>query len=300
MSTDGLDAENVRVSVGVPVRNGALRIGDALDSILNQSMRDIEIIISDNDSTDATEEVCRGYAARDPRIIYYRQSKVISVGENFMFVLAKARAPYFMWAADDDLRAPDFIEELFAALDVSDNAVLAFGDVLDMTRDGDRDPLLTLPAKGASRSRKLVVLTFNQMHHIYGLWRTRELRKLKWIDNDWWPDLPLMMAASMLGDFLRVPNAEFKYLVKGSGRYFDLPVRPGMTGGWLNFRTRARRAWHMARTSFIAIYSVGRVAGPFFGLFAGVLAAGKALYSAVGYFWHWLRVQLGMLPRPLR
>ncbi len=300
MSIDRNDTGNIRVSVGVPIRNGALRIGDALDSILNQSMRDIEIIISDNASTDATEEVCRAYVARDSRITYYRQPALIPVGENFMFVLAKAKAPYFMWAAHDDLRAPDFIENLLASLESDDAAVLAFGDVLESTQSGDRRPPLVLPEKGASRAKRLQALMLSQLHHIYGLWKIRELRKLEWIANDWWPDLPLMMAACMLGDFLRVPNAEFRYLVKGSGRYFDVPHRRGIAGSWMNFRIRARRAWHMARAPFIATYSVGRIAGPFLGLFAGVLVSGKVFYFAAGYFWHWLRVRLGVLPQPSR
>jgi len=52
----------------MPVYNGERYLKAALDSVLAQTFRDFELIISDNASTDATEEICREYAARDPRI----------------------------------------------------------------------------------------------------------------------------------------------------------------------------------------------------------------------------------------
>lgn len=53
------------VSIGMPVYNGADVIEQAIESVLSQSFRDFELIISDNASTDRTEEICRRYAAED-------------------------------------------------------------------------------------------------------------------------------------------------------------------------------------------------------------------------------------------
>jgi glycosyltransferase involved in cell wall biosynthesis len=119
----------MKVSVGVPVFNGAASLSTALNNILDQTVRDIEIIISDNASTDATAEICRDITSRDPRIRYFRQPQTINATENFRFVLSQARAPYFMWAAHDDTRDLDYIEKLLRALEDNPNAVLAFGDV---------------------------------------------------------------------------------------------------------------------------------------------------------------------------
>ena len=66
---------NPRVSIGMPVYNGAKFIEAALDSLLAQTFEGFELIISDNASTDRTEVICRSYAARDNRIRYYRQEK---------------------------------------------------------------------------------------------------------------------------------------------------------------------------------------------------------------------------------
>ena len=111
----GSDSNSIQVSVGVPVYNGASGLAEALDSLVNQTFRDIEIIISDNASTDATPDICRRYADNDSRITYYRQIATSSAVDNFLVVLSKARAPYFMWAAHDDVRSLDFIATLLGA-----------------------------------------------------------------------------------------------------------------------------------------------------------------------------------------
>lgn len=98
------------VSIGVPVYNGEVDIGLALDCLLSQTYANLEIIISDNASTDRTDEVCRQYAGRDRRIIYIRQPVNLGATENFAFVLNRARGEYFMWAAADDTRSSGFVE----------------------------------------------------------------------------------------------------------------------------------------------------------------------------------------------
>jgi len=98
------------VSIGMPVFNGEQVIEAALDSILEQSFTDFELIISDNASVDGTERICREYEALDKRIRYLRQPTNIGSMANFKFVLDESRSEYFMWAACDDIRSPDFIE----------------------------------------------------------------------------------------------------------------------------------------------------------------------------------------------
>jgi glycosyltransferase involved in cell wall biosynthesis len=96
------------VTVGIPTYNradGYLRY--AIESVLNQSYDNIEIIISDNHSTDNTEELVRGY--RDPRIRYVKQSKNIGPFMNMNYCLEKAQGTYFLMLHDDDSIDPEFI-----------------------------------------------------------------------------------------------------------------------------------------------------------------------------------------------
>ena len=74
------------VSIGLPVYNGELFLKKALDSLLNQTYSNFELIISDNNSTDSTQKICQEYAKNDKRICYIHQEKNIGAFSNFSFV----------------------------------------------------------------------------------------------------------------------------------------------------------------------------------------------------------------------
>ena len=115
-----------KVSIGMPIYNGGESLLYALDSLRDQTFSDYELIITDNVSTDNTPEICRHYAASDPRITYIRNAVALHPMENFNRSLHLARAQYFMWAAHDDVREPQFIATLVKALDENPSAVVAF------------------------------------------------------------------------------------------------------------------------------------------------------------------------------
>jgi glycosyltransferase involved in cell wall biosynthesis len=106
-----------RVSIGLPVYNGAALLPAALDSLLGQTYRDFELVISDNASADQTETICRSYAGRDSRVRYHRQPENIGAIRNFNAVFELAHGQYFKWAAHDDLCAPTFLERCVEVLD---------------------------------------------------------------------------------------------------------------------------------------------------------------------------------------
>ena len=116
-----------RVSIALPVYNGEEYVGPAIESLLAQTFTDFELVIVDNASTDRTSEICRAFAAGDSRVRYHRNERNIGGGpnQNRGFELAN-RAPYFKWAAHDDLHAPTFLERCVEALDRDPGAVLAF------------------------------------------------------------------------------------------------------------------------------------------------------------------------------
>ena len=67
-----MDRERGLVSIGVPVYNGEAYLAEALNSISRQTYDRLEVVISDNGSSDATADICRQRAALDPRIRFYR------------------------------------------------------------------------------------------------------------------------------------------------------------------------------------------------------------------------------------
>jgi glycosyltransferase involved in cell wall biosynthesis len=112
------------VSIGIPVYNGADFLGAAIESHLAQTFGDFELVISDNASTDGTEDLCRGFAKEDSRVRYVRQAENIGANANFNEVVHLSRAPYYRWAADDDTLSPDYLEKTYALLSKDDDAVL--------------------------------------------------------------------------------------------------------------------------------------------------------------------------------
>jgi glycosyltransferase involved in cell wall biosynthesis len=115
-----------RVSVGLPVYNAERYLTEALDDLLAQSHTDLDIVISDNGSTDRTQEVCEQYAAKDGRIRYLRQDRNRGAGWNHNEVLKNARAPYFRWYAHDDRLDPTCIEVCATVLDANPQTILAW------------------------------------------------------------------------------------------------------------------------------------------------------------------------------
>lgn len=108
-----------KVSIGLPVCNGAETIHEAIDCLLAQTFQDFELIISDNASTDKTASICENYAIKDERIRFLRQETNRDAFCNFATVLELASSEYFMWAAADDLWKPEFIDACVRTLDAT-------------------------------------------------------------------------------------------------------------------------------------------------------------------------------------
>ena len=114
-----------RLSIGLPVYNSEIYLGQSIQSLLGQTYEDFELIISDNASTDATADICRSYAKQDSRVRYIRQARNIGLAPNHNFVFAESRGELFKWAASDDLYARDLMQRCVEALDEHPEVVLA-------------------------------------------------------------------------------------------------------------------------------------------------------------------------------
>jgi len=119
-------SERPLVTVAMPVYNGERWLAAAIDSVRAQSYRNLQIILSDNASTDATPEICAAAARDDERVEYVRHETQLHVLQNFDFGRRRKRGRYFMWAADDDLREPEHIARLVEALETAPAATLAY------------------------------------------------------------------------------------------------------------------------------------------------------------------------------
>jgi glycosyltransferase involved in cell wall biosynthesis len=198
------------VSIGIPVKDGESGVARALHNVLSQPYRHIEVIVSDNCSTDGTAGICSSIAAADSRVRFFRQPEPISATDNFNYVMRQATGPYFMWAAHDDLRSENFVEALVARLEADRRAILAFGNmVLSYPNGATTEYPFNFETSGQSRSGRLWKASQIQCYHIYGVWRRDALLRVKFHKSLFWPDLAVMAGASCLGEFVRVPEAVF-------------------------------------------------------------------------------------------
>ncbi len=117
------------VSIGLPVYNGEEFLSETLDSILAQTFKDFELIISDNASTDKTQAICQQYAAKDGRIRYYRNDENIGASPNYNRTFELSTGKYFKWVAHDDLHAPEYLERCVEILDRNPSIVLCHSKV---------------------------------------------------------------------------------------------------------------------------------------------------------------------------
>lgn len=125
-----------KVSIGMPVYNAERYLPDALDCILNQTFEDFEVVITDNASTDATEEICRSYAENDPRVRYSRNGRNVGIVANFNLAFYLSRGQYFKWSAHDDLLSPDYLAKCVRVLDEDPTVVLVSPRVQLVGSDG--------------------------------------------------------------------------------------------------------------------------------------------------------------------
>lgn len=198
-----------RLSVGLPVYNGQRYLAEALDALLDQSFTDFELIISDNASTDATEEICRRYAAEDPRIRYIRQPRNIGLNPNHNFVLREARGEYFKWAAHDDLYGRDLFARCVAALDENRDVVLSHADMAIVDESGTvlrrfDYTLATNSTDVTERFRSLVVT--DGADDEYGVIRTDVLRSVRPKDGYHHASRPFIAEIAFRGRFHQVPE----------------------------------------------------------------------------------------------
>ena len=125
------------VSIGLPVFNGAQYLAEVLDSLLGQTYTNFELIISDNASTDETQEICQAYAAKDPRVCYYRNRENIGAVQNWYRTFDLSRGEYFTSAGHDDRYAPEFLSACVAVLDRNPDVVLCYTRTKIIDEDGN-------------------------------------------------------------------------------------------------------------------------------------------------------------------
>jgi glycosyltransferase involved in cell wall biosynthesis len=240
-----------RVSLGLPVYNGAQYVAAALDSLLCQTFGDFEIVISDNASTDDTESICREYVRRDPRIRYSRNDQNRGVAYNFRRVFELSTGEYFKWVVHDDVCDPTYIEKCVEVLDAAPpSVVLCYPKTIlidekgaEIERYEDRMDL-----RQARCDERLAHL-YRYLHLCHcglGLIRSDVLRRTRGIDGFERSDVVLLVELAMMGNFYEHPEYLYRRRIHAlnsfkaytSAAAYDERMDPENRGRYAMPRTR--------------------------------------------------------------
>jgi glycosyltransferase involved in cell wall biosynthesis len=213
------------VSIGVPVYNGEKTIERALDALIAQNYSNLEIIISDNASTDATEEICKRYVQKDSRVSYNRLKKNFGAIWNFIRVFETSTGDYFMWAAADDERELSFVSACIEKLMQNPEAVVCQAQTAAYI-EGRQERLYVVHANSLEGKTDLIdryreTLSQNPIMSIYGLFRSSAIRKTHMLENFIGSDIAFVQELSIYGQIVQVPRILFNYFARKEWNTLD-------------------------------------------------------------------------------
>ncbi|MEX2624541.1 MAG: glycosyltransferase family 2 protein [Acidimicrobiia bacterium] len=203
------------ISIGLPVYNGADQIGDAIRAVLKQTLENIELVVSDNASTDATQEICEDLARADERVRYSRNSSNEGAAANFNKVFRSSRGSFFKWLGHDDFLEPTAMEQALQVLESRPDVSVVHW--LERMTDGNGNVLRVYePSQGFQIDGDTAGARFRQMllwrHNgfggdpFFGLMRRQALEATRLQGRGTNPNYLLLQELSLIGKFFTIPE----------------------------------------------------------------------------------------------
>lgn len=229
-------AEVPLASVGVPVYNGEAFLEEAIRSALTQTLGDLELILCDNASSDRTGEICRDYAARDPRVRYFLNARNLGAAANYNLAFSHARGRYFKWLAHDDRMLPSYLAKTQRILDERTDAVLCNTVVSYIDSAGAQLGLYDSRLSGAdspSPSARFawMVLRSHTCVDFFGLFRREALRNSLLHGTFHGADRALLAQLALRGRMIQLP-APLLAIREHPNRYTRAQRRSGDRAAW--------------------------------------------------------------------
>ncbi|MEL6892515.1 MAG: glycosyltransferase family 2 protein [Actinomycetota bacterium] len=248
-----------RVTIGLPTYNGEDTIEQSIRSVLDQTYRDLELIVADNASTDRTVEIVRSFMATDDRVQLLPSDENHGAAWNYNRVFDAATGELFRWHADDDWFEPTLIERLVDVLDATPDAVLAHSTTRFVDDDGATVSVYDddLGATGSSSRTRLtrVVRRLTYCNPVFGLIRRDVLARTAKIGTFPASDVTLLYELALCGEFAIV--AEPLYVRRPGNSIKSNPTRQAIAN-WFGPSATGRRfpSLQLLKASLAAIWRV--------------------------------------------
>jgi glycosyltransferase involved in cell wall biosynthesis len=186
-----------------------------MEAILRQDYTDFELIVSDNASIDATQEISQEFAAKDPRIRYSRNATNIGASKNFKRVFELSKGEFFTWATHDDEYLPGFLRRCVDVLNQAPSTVVLAAPRTEVIDEEGRstewrvERLYTTRALPHQRVAD-ILRNVKWATAQFGLYRTAALRKTRLIDPFYQSDYVLLLELAILGEIWEIPETLFR------------------------------------------------------------------------------------------
>lgn len=125
------------VSIVLPVRDGAAYLSGAIEALLEQTLGDFELVCVDDASSDATPQILRAHARRDPRLAILTNANRRGLPASLNIGFARARGALHTWMSHDNLARPQMLERLVAALRAAPHSAIAYGGYAEIDEQGE-------------------------------------------------------------------------------------------------------------------------------------------------------------------
>jgi len=206
-------AEIAKVTVGLMVYNEGKYLNQTIESILNQTYTNFQVIIADNCSTDGTEEFASEYVKKNKNILYHRHEENIGALENYNWLVRNAKSEYFVLAGAHDAWSTNYLEALLSALERDKEAVLAYAPTTWIDDRGNQvieKKTGYIDSSGYSEIARFNMYIWSDQHALYGMCRRDALLKTRLQKKIVGSGAVLLAELSLSGSFVIVPEARWK------------------------------------------------------------------------------------------
>ena len=224
-----MQASSPLVTVGIPTYNRPEGLERTLISIINQTYKNISILVSDNCSTNPDVlPILKKYAELDNRVTFIVQKKNLSLVPNFQFLSDQAGGKYFMWAADDDQWSTGFIEACVQAMEANDDVAITMTTMDIFDEAGKFDPgklnRSFLQSNIFSRCFHFIKSPMQNKFFLCGLYRTSFVKNVPF-DNSWGGEHLFLYELITKGKFLLIEGLPLFHYFKGGTSKTNAAIR---------------------------------------------------------------------------
>jgi glycosyltransferase involved in cell wall biosynthesis len=197
------------------VYNGADQIGKAIRAVLGQTLKHIELVVSDNASTDGTQQICEDLARSDKRVRYSRNEVDEGAAANFNKVFELSSGKYFKWLGHDDFLEPVAMERALEVIESRPDASVVHwlermtDDNGTVLREYDSTQGFQIDAEtSGARFRQMLLWRHNGFagDPVFGLMRRHALEATRLQGKGINPNYLLLQELSLTGKFLTIPE----------------------------------------------------------------------------------------------